>query len=114
MTVWITRRADSEVAAELAASRGPLAGVRLAVKDNVDAAGLPTTAACPEFAYTPDRDADVVAALRAASAVLVGQTNLDPFATGPLGTRAPYAAVPDSRRPQFLNGRSTLAVVGAR
>ena len=68
MTVWITRRPDAEVAAELEASQGPLAGLRLAVKDNVDAAGLPTTAACPEFAYQPEGDAAVVAALRAAGA----------------------------------------------
>src|SRR5882757_700126 len=107
MTVWITRRTDSEVAAELEASHGPLAGVRLAVKDNVDAAGLPTTAACPEFAYTPDRDAAVVGALRAAGAVVVGKTNLDQFATGLVGTRSPYGAVPDSHRPEFISGGSS-------
>ena len=53
MTVWITRRPYADVDADLQASRGPLAGVRLAVKDNVDAAGLPTTAACPEYASRP-------------------------------------------------------------
>src|SRR5271165_2726489 len=64
MTVWITRRDDDDVSAELAAApSGPLAGVRLAVKDNVDVAGLPTTAACPEFAYLPQRDAAAIAAL---------------------------------------------------
>src|SRR6478672_2452644 len=107
MTVWITRRSDAEVAAELARSQGPLAGIRLAVKDNVDAAGLPTTAACPEFAYQPDRDAAAVAALRAAGAVVVGKTNLDQFATGLVGTRSPYGAVPDSRRPEFISGGSS-------
>jgi allophanate hydrolase len=107
MTVWISRRPDAEVAAELEGSRGPLAGVRLAVKDNVDAAGLPTTAACPEFAYQPDRDAAAVAALRAAGAVVVGKTNLDQFATGLVGTRSPYGAVPDSRRPEFVSGGSS-------
>jgi allophanate hydrolase len=107
MTVWISRRPDAEVAAELKGSQGPLAGVRLAVKDNVDAAGLPTTAACPEFAYRPQRDAAVVAALRAAGAVVVGKTNLDQFATGLVGTRSPYGAVPDSRRPEFISGGSS-------
>jgi allophanate hydrolase len=107
MTVWISRRPDAKVAAELNRSRGPLAGVRLAVKDNVDAAGLPTTAACPEFGYEPQRDAAVVAALRAAGAVVVGKTNLDQFATGLVGTRSPHGAVPDSRRPEYISGGSS-------
>src|SRR5690348_15289596 len=107
MTVWITRRPDPEVAAELARSQGPLAGIRLAVKDNVDAAGLPTTAACPAFAHQPERDAAAVAALRAAGAVVVGKTNLDQFATGLVGTRSPYGAVPDGRRPDFISGGSS-------
>src|SRR5438093_10761380 len=107
MTVWITRRPDAEVAAELERGQGPLAGVRLAVKDNVDAAGLPTTAACPEFAYQPERDAPAVAALRAAGAVVVGKTNLDQFATGLVGTRSPYGAVRDSRRPDYISRGSS-------
>jgi allophanate hydrolase len=107
MTVWISRRSDAEVAAEQQRSQGPLAGVRLAVKDNVDVAGLPTTAACPEFAYRPERDAAAVAALRAAGAVVVGKTNLDQFATGLVGTRSPFGAVPDSRRPEFISGGSS-------
>ncbi|HEV7419742.1 MAG TPA: allophanate hydrolase [Mycobacterium sp.] len=110
MTVWISRRDDDAVTADLAASRaaaGQLAGIRLAVKDNVDAAGLPTTAACPEFAYRPDRDAPSVAALRAAGAVVVGKTNLDQFATGLVGTRSPHGAVRDSRRPDFISGGSS-------
>src|SRR6202165_2221847 len=110
MTVWISRRADGDVAAELAASRlagGALAGIRLAVKDNVDAAGLPTTAGCPEFASRPEHDAAAVAALRAPGAVVVGKTNLDQFATGLVGTRSPYGAVTDSRRPEFISGGSS-------
>ena len=107
MSVWISKRPDAEVAAERSQSRGPLAGVKLAVKDNVDAAGLPTTAACPEFAYRPECDAAAVAALRAAGAVLVGKTNLDQFATGLVGTRSPYGAVPDSRRPEYISGGSS-------
>ena len=68
----------------------PLYGIPFAVKDNIDVAGLPTTAACPAFAYTPDRSAPVVEALEAAGALLVGKTNLDQFATGLVGTRSPY------------------------
>jgi allophanate hydrolase len=107
MTVWISRRSDADVAADLDTSAGPLAGVRLAVKDNVDVAGLPTTAGCPEFAYRPHRDAAAVAALRAAGAVVLGKTNLDQFATGLVGTRSPYGTVPDSRRPDHISGGSS-------
>jgi allophanate hydrolase len=70
----------------------PLWGVPFAVKDNIDVEGLPTTAACPAFAYTPARDAFVVARLRAAGAIVTGKTNLDQFATGLNGTRSPYGA----------------------
>lgn len=104
MTVWISRRPDRDVAQELAAGRGSLAGIRLAVMDDVDVEGLPTTAACPEFAYPPGRDAAAVAALRAAGAVVVGKTNMDQFATGLLGTRSPYGVVHDVRRPDFVSG----------
>lgn len=107
MTVWISKRPDAEVAAELSQSKGALAGLRLAVKDNVDVAGLPTTAACPEFAYRPECDAAAVAALRAAGAVVVGKTNLDQFATGLVGTRSPYGPVSDSRRPEYISGGSS-------
>ena len=110
MTVWISRRSDADVDADAARSRlagGALAGLTLAVKDNVDVAGLPTTAACPEFGHEPERDAAAVAALRAAGAVVVGKTNLDQFATGLVGTRSPYGAVPDSRRPEFISGGSS-------
>ncbi|HPA39589.1 MAG TPA: amidase family protein, partial [Phenylobacterium sp.] len=68
----------------------PLAGVPFAVKDNIDVAGLPTTAACPAYAYTPAVSAEVVARLIAAGAILMGKTNLDQFATGLVGARSPY------------------------
>ncbi|MFD7843817.1 allophanate hydrolase [Nocardia sp. NPDC059764] len=107
MTTWIHRRDDAEVATDIASAAGVLAGLRLAVKDNVDVAGLPTTAACPDFAYTPDRDAPAVAALRAAGAVVVGKTNLDQFATGLVGTRSPYGVVENALRPGYVSGGSS-------
>ncbi|AZZ81100.1 allophanate hydrolase [Gordonia alkanivorans] len=108
--VFITLRPQAEVAAEFdaaLATGGALAGTVLAVKDNVDVAGLPTTAACPGYAYTPATDAPVVAALRAAGAVVIGKTNLDQFATGLVGTRSPYGAVRDARRPDRVSGGSS-------
>jgi allophanate hydrolase len=97
---WITRVPQAavlgraaEVDARLKAGEDlPLAGATFAVKDNIDVAGLPTTAACPAFAYTPDRSATVVERLEAAGAILVGKTNLDQFATGLNGTRSPHGA----------------------
>src|SRR5262245_61664298 len=71
---------------------GPLSGLRFAVKDNIDVAGVPTTAACPAFAYLPERTAPVVQRLLDAGAVLTGKTNLDQFATGLTGARSPYGA----------------------
>ena len=88
-------------------SKLPLYGVPFAIKDNIDAAGWPTTAACPEFAYTAAADATVVAKLRAAGAILIGKTNLDQFATGLVGTRSPYGAVPNSFNPDYVSGGSS-------
>ncbi len=70
----------------------PLWGLPFAVKDNIDTAGLPTTAACPDFATSPESHAPAVERLLAAGALLVGKTNLDQFATGLNGTRSPYGA----------------------
>ena len=97
---WISRPAPEailsaadEVDRRVAAGESlPLAGVPFAVKDNLDVAGLPTTAACPAFAYMPDESAAVVARLQAAGAIVMGKTNLDQFATGLVGTRSPYGA----------------------
>ena len=88
-------------------SRLPLYGVPFAIKDNIDAAGWPTTAACPEFAYTPDEDATVVRRLRAAGAILIGKTNLDQFATGLVGTRSPHGAVANTFNPDYVSGGSS-------
>ncbi len=90
-----------------AIDRLPLYGVPFAVKDNIDVAGLPTTAACPAFSYDPVRSATAVEKLEAAGAILVGKTNLDQFATGLVGTRSPYGAVPNAFRPEYISGGSS-------
>ncbi|KQV81460.1 allophanate hydrolase [Rhizobium sp. Root1220] len=72
------------------AAAKPLWGIPFAVKDNIDVAGMPTTAACPDYGYFPDVDATVVRLLREAGALVVGKTNLDQFATGLVGVRSPY------------------------
>jgi len=85
----------------------PLAGVPFAVKDNIDVAGLPTTAACPAFAYAPDADAEIVARLHAAGAVMMGKTNLDQFATGLVGTRSPHGAPACVFNREYVSGGSS-------
>src|SRR4051812_38495900 len=113
--VWITLRPQADVAAEAAAVEArraagphlPLAGRLLAVKDNVDVAGLPTTAACPAYTYLPSATAPAVSRLVDAGAVVLGKTNLDQFATGLVGTRSPYGAVRDARRPEYVSGGSS-------
>ena len=85
----------------------PLAGLTLAVKDNIDVAGLPTTAGCPGFAYRPEHSAPAVAQLIGAGAIVLGKANLDQFATGLVGTRSPHGAVRDARRPEFVSGGSS-------
>jgi allophanate hydrolase len=90
-----------------AAARGPLWGVPFAVKDNIDVAGLPTTAACPDFAYTPKNSAPAVERLLAAGAILVGKTNLDQFATGLVGVRTPYGVARNPFDPAYIPGGSS-------
>jgi len=85
----------------------PLYGVPFAVKDNMDIAGWPTTAACPAFAYTAEADATVIANLKAKGAIVIGKTNLDQFATGLVGTRSPYGAVPNTFNPDYVSGGSS-------
>ncbi|MFM0086813.1 allophanate hydrolase [Paraburkholderia sediminicola] len=87
--------------------RMPLFGVPFAVKDNIDVAGLPTTAACEPFSYTPDTSAFAVQRLIDAGAILIGKTNLDQFATGLVGTRSPYGAVRNTEFPQRVSGGSS-------
>lgn len=86
---------------------GPLAGLRFAAKDNIDALGLPTTAACPAFGYSPTQHATVVQKLLNAGASLVGKTNLDQFACGLNGTRSPYGAVPNAFNAAYVSGGSS-------
>ncbi|HET6377892.1 MAG TPA: amidase family protein, partial [Methylocella sp.] len=85
----------------------PLWGIPFAIKDNIDAAGLETTAACPAFAYRPESDATVVSRLKAAGALLAGKTNLDQFATGLNGTRSPYGAPRCVFNPAYISGGSS-------
>lgn len=85
----------------------PLWGIPYAAKDNIDVAGIETTAACPAYAYTPHQDAFVVAKLRAAGALMVGKTNLDQFATGLVGLRSPYGAPLNSLDPEIAPGGSS-------
>jgi allophanate hydrolase len=125
---WISLISQSALASALTAleeklgavggdySRLPLYGIPFAVKDNIDTAGLPTTCACPDFAYTPAENATVVEKLLAAGAVLIGKTNLDQFATGLVGTRSPYGIVPNTFNADYIAGGSSSgsAVVVAR
>lgn len=104
MTVWISR-ADPPIAPT--GEGGPLAGMTVAVKDNIDVAGLPTTAACPSFAYLPAADAACVDALRKAGAAIAGKTNMDQFATGLVGTRSPYGICPNAHWPELISGGSS-------
>ena len=85
----------------------PLWGLPFAAKDNIDAEGCPTTAACPAFAYQPSADATAVAALKAAGAILVGKTNLDQFATGLVGVRSPYGVPRNAIDPAIVPGGSS-------
>src|SRR5580700_931342 len=94
--IFIALRDEADVVAEAKALARdgdmalPLYGIPVAVKDNIDVKGLPTTAACPAFGYRPGRDATSVAKLRQAGAVILGKTNLDQFASGLVGVRTPY------------------------
>jgi allophanate hydrolase len=113
--VWITRRTDADVLADAAEIDSriasgeplPLAGVPFAVKDNIDVAGLPTTAGCPAFAYVPAKAAPIVQRLFDAGAVLIGKTNLDQFATGLVGARSPYGACGCVYNRAYISGGSS-------
>lgn len=98
------RAVDARVAA---GEHLPLAGVPYAAKDNIDVAGMETTAACPAFAYRPERSATVIEKLEAAGAICVGKTNLDQFATGLVGTRSPYGIPRNVYNRDYVSGGSS-------
>ena len=111
--IFISLRTEADVLAEAralkAAGKTALAlyGIPVAVKDNIDVAGLPTTAACPAFSYQPTQDSTPVARLRAAGAIVIGKTNLDQFATGLVGVRSPYGAPRNTFNPDIIPGGSS-------
>jgi allophanate hydrolase len=111
--IFISLRHEKEALAEAEALTAkdalllPLYGIPVAVKDNIDVAGLPTTAACPAFAYSPTHDATSVARLRAAGAIMIGKTNLDQFATGLVGVRSPYGIPNNPMRGDLIPGGSS-------
>src|SRR6267142_2286535 len=113
--VWITRLSADAVIAQLQQSdqrratgvAQPLLGIPFAVKDNIDVASYPTTAACPDFAYMPSQSATVVRRLMDAGAILIGKTNMDQFATGLVGVRSPYGACRNAFNPDYISGGSS-------
>ena len=111
--IWIARLSNAQlrVYAQALASRDPqslpLYGIPFAIKDNIDLAGVPTTAACPAFAYTPQASASVVQRLIDAGAIPLGKTNLDQFATGLVGARTPHGPSRNSFDPAYVSGGSS-------
>jgi allophanate hydrolase len=111
--VFISLREEEDVVAEARALMAagpegkPLYGVPIAVKDNIDVAGLPTTAACPAFSYQPAADATAVTRARLAGAIVVGKTNLDQFATGLVGVRSPHGMPRNPFREGLISGGSS-------
>jgi allophanate hydrolase len=109
---WIALVAWDAVKAALARLRSapadlPLYGIPFAIKDNIDLAGTPTTAACPAYSYVPERSAFVVERLVAAGAIPIGKTNMDQFATGLTGTRTPHGACASVADPRYVAGGSS-------
>jgi len=111
--IWIHELSDSEIEPYLAAldkrslDDAPLYGIPFAIKDNIDLARIPTTAACAAVAYTPSEHAFVVANLIEAGAIPLGKTNLDQLATGLNGTRSPWGACRNSFDPNYISGGSS-------
>ncbi|MCE5973110.1 allophanate hydrolase [Sinirhodobacter sp. WL0062] len=111
--IFIHLRKLNDVLAELAdlpafdPATYPLWGVPFAIKDNIDVAGIPTTAACPAFSYIAEKDSFVVSRLRAAGAIWIGKTNLDQFATGLVGVRSPYGVPLNALDPEIVPGGSS-------
>jgi allophanate hydrolase len=112
-TVWIHKLPAETLRAYARELEGkdikalPLYGVPFAIKDNIDLAGVPTTAACPDYAYVPTENAFVVQKLIEAGAIPIGKTNLDQFATGLNGTRSPYGVCKNSFDAAYVSGGSS-------
>jgi allophanate hydrolase len=117
--IWIHVLSDAELApylerlSTISRERLPLYGIPFAIKDNIDLVGVPTTAALPELAWIPKRSARVVERLIAAGALPIGKTNLDQLATGLVGTRSPYGAVPNAFDPAYIAGGSSSGSAAA-
>jgi allophanate hydrolase len=109
LPVWLHVIPEEETLARAAALDPglPLYGMTFAIKDNIDLAGVPTTAGCPEYAYVPEKSATVVERLMAAGAIPIGKTNLDQFATGLVGTRSPYGACSSVFDSRYISGGSS-------
>jgi allophanate hydrolase len=111
--IFIALRQESDLLAEARSlartgdQRLPLFGIPVAVKDNIDVEGLPTTAGCPAYSYRPHKDAICVARLRQAGALILGKTNLDQFATGLVGVRTPYGICRNPFDPKLVAGGSS-------
>ena len=110
---WITLLSEDQISTYLTYLEDkqpeelPLYGVPFAIKDNIDLAGVPTTAACADFEYVPEKSAFVVELLMKAGAIPLGKTNLDQFATGLVGTRSPYGEGKNSFNPDYISGGSS-------
>lgn len=122
--VWTHVRSTEELVAEARSledrrasgalsPQSPLFGLPFAVKDNIDVGGVPTTVACPAFAYVPAESAPVVERIRAAGAIFVGKTNMDQLATGLVGTRSPYGTPPNPFDPRYVSGGSSSGSAAA-
>ena len=111
--IWIALRPEDEALAladrlpSAPSAELPLYGIPFAVKDNIDVAGLATTAACPAYAYLPQVSAESVRRLETAGAICIGKTNLDQFATGLCGVRSPYGACGSASHPDIIAGGSS-------
>ncbi|MDR6881160.1 allophanate hydrolase [Bacillus sp. 3255] len=113
MNIWITPPSLTHIQPyldrliDINPADAPLWGIPFAIKDNIDLAGVPTTAGCAAYAYTPEEHAGVVERLIAAGAIPVGKTNLDQFATGLVGARSPYGDTHNALRPELISGGSS-------
>ncbi|KIL97145.1 Allophanate hydrolase [Paramagnetospirillum magnetotacticum MS-1] len=103
----LRRAVELEAVPEARRAELPLYGIPFAVKDNIDVGGMPTTAGCPDYAYTAEADAETVRRLLTAGAILVGKTNMDQFATGLVGVRSPYGVARNPFNADYIPGGSS-------